>query len=51
MVKKKEVKKVKVRLLKSHEHAGKKCEKGKVIEVREDQAQRLKSWGVAEEVK
>lgn len=39
---------VKVKLLKPHEHEGRRYDKGKVIEVRQDQAQRLKAWGVAE---
>jgi len=43
--------KVKVKLKKPHEHEGKEYPAGKVITVREDQAQRLFSWGVAEKLK
>ena len=49
MTKRKEMaKSVKVVLLRPHTHQGKLHEPGEVIEVRKDQAERLKKWGVAE---
>lgn len=47
----KEAKKVKVKLLKDHTHAGKECKAGDIIEVREDQVAWLQEAGVVEKNK
>jgi len=45
------VKRLKVKLIKPHEHGGVRYRTGDTIKLRPDQAQRLKAWGVAEELK
>lgn len=45
------MKKIKIKLKKTHEHAGEIYKEGDILEVRQDQAQRLRAWGIATDIK